>query len=364
MRFISPLLKHVVFPGLARAGYLNRRAGSGPAILTYHGVWPREYGGVDPNLDGSLVSADSFRRQLALLRDRYRVISPEQFLLWQKQEMELPPRSVLLTCDDGLVNTLGEMLPVLHEFQIECLFFVTGASISGLPAMLWHEELHLMLLSVAGHFKLELDQIGLRCAVASSQEKSDLCWRLVTVLSGLDGEARRRLLNAIRVQLGLPEDWASKYLHDPSYSCRFRLLDQPGLRELQAAGMAIGAHTLSHSMLSQLPTQSAWREISESRCRLERALGEPVWALAYPFGYPRAVTRRDQMLAQRAGFTCAFLNAGGGFGAPVPPFALPRVHVSGEMNLAEFEAHLSGFYSVLRRRFLGEVAEEIVEVGA
>jgi len=69
-------------------------------------------------------------------------------------------------------------------------------------------------------------------------------------------------------------------------------------------------------------------------------------------------------MAERAGFTCAFLNVGGGFGAATPRFTLPRVHVTGEMSLAEFEAHVSGFYGSLRRRFLGEASGAIVGLGA
>jgi len=361
MRFVSPLLKHVVFPGLARTGYLNRHSGSGPAILTYHGVWPRKYGGIDSNLDGSLVTAEAFRRQLALLRERYHVISPAQFLQWQKNELELPPRSVLLTCDDGLVNTLSEMLPILHEFKMECLFFITGSSLSGTPVMLWHEELHLMLLSPARPFKLNLDEVGLRCAAGTAKQKSDLCWRLVKVLSGLEPQARRRLLNQIRWQLRLPQEWISKYLDDPSYSSRFRVLDKQQLRDLHSAGMTIGSHTLSHSLLSHLPAESAWKEISEGRTHLAQAVGEPIWALAYPFGYPSSIAQRDQRMAEQAGFACAFVNAGGGFGARARRFALPRVHVSGAMSLAEFEAHLSGLYSALRRRFWRETSEDATE---
>jgi hypothetical protein len=86
---------------------------------------------------------------------------------------------------------------------------------------------------------------------------------------------------------------------------------------------------------------------------LERASGKPVWALAYPFGDTTSVTNREHEMAERAGFTCAFLNVGGGFGAPLPHFAMPRVHVTGEMNLGEFEAHVSGFYRSLRQQFMG-----------
>jgi peptidoglycan/xylan/chitin deacetylase (PgdA/CDA1 family) len=117
--------------------------------------------------------------------------------------------------------------------------------------------------------------------------------------------------------------------------------------------MSIGAHSLSHPILARAPEDVAWREISESRSVLEKALGQTVWAFGYPFGNAATVTARDLRLAEQAGFRCAFMNAGGGFGAKINRFALPRVHVTAEMSLAEFEAHISGFYRSLRKRLLG-----------
>ena len=131
------------------------------------------------------------------------------------------------------------------------------------------------------------------------------------------------------------------------------MLNAVEVRALAASGMAVGAHTLTHPVLSQLSPEAAWNEIAESRARLEKTIGSPVWALAYPFGDSACVTDREREMAERAGFTCAFLNVGGGFGAPLPRFALPRVHVTGDMNLGEFEAHVSGLYRSLRQRFLG-----------
>jgi hypothetical protein len=80
-------------------------------------------------------------------------------------------------------------------------------------------------------------------------------------------------------------------------------------------------------------------------------LDRVIWALAYPFGDAGSITQREQEMAERAGFKCAFLNFGGGLGAGNPPFALPRVHVTGDMGLAEFEAHISGFHRSLRGHF-------------
>ena len=72
MKLVSPLLKHVVYPGLARAGYLRRFARNGPAVVTFHGVLPEGYRTIDSGLDGSLVSTSSLRLQIRLLQGNTR----------------------------------------------------------------------------------------------------------------------------------------------------------------------------------------------------------------------------------------------------------------------------------------------------
>jgi peptidoglycan/xylan/chitin deacetylase (PgdA/CDA1 family) len=353
MKVVSPLLKHAVFPGLAKLGYFRLRNTCGPAILTYHGIMPQGYKMIDPDLDGSLVTAESFRRQLQLLKNRYNVISPEQFLNWIEAKQELPARAVLLTCDDDLRNTLTEMVPLLQEHGLSCLFFVTGGSLGEVSSMLWYEQLYLMFLATKKRV-VNLDYVrpGSRERALTHDEKRALWWNLVRHLSRYEATARQTMIEEVRVQLGLPDDWGVHLLTDP-LRCRFLMLNVTELRALVAAGMGVGAHTLTHPVLSQMSPEAAWSEISESRCKLEQVIGKSVWALAYPFGDSVSVTDREREMAERAGFSCAFLNMGGGFGAPMPRFALPRVHITRAMNLGEFEAHVSGFYRSLRQRFLG-----------
>ena len=352
MKFVSPLLKHAVYPGLAKMGYLRRRGDAGPAIVTYHGILPQGYKTFDSDLDGGLVTAETFRRQLQLLSRQYNVISPAEFMAWCEGKHELPPRAVLLTCDDDLRNTLTEMVPILQEERLSCLFFVTGSSLSEVPAMLWCEELYLMLLEAREEIALDLAHGEFVAHSVNVPEKRRLWWDLVKYLSRYNTGARRSLLDDTRIQLRLPTDWSTALLTDPLRR-RFLMLNRVELRALVDAGMDVGAHTLTHSVLSQLSAEEAWCEISGSRNKLEEAIGRPVWALAYPFGDAASVTEREREMAERAGFTCAFVNSGGGLGAQLPRFALPRVHVTSTMNLGEFEAHVSGFYRLLRERLLG-----------
>ncbi len=346
MKLVSPLLRHIVYPLLCGSGYFRRVADRGGlSIVTYHGVLPEGYRSTDSSLDANLVSAQTLRRQLRWLKANYNVISPEDVLAWLEQGGELAPRSVLLTCDDGLLNNLTEMAPILREEGLECLFFVTGRSAGEALCTLWYEELHRMLMCTRVT-ELSLEKLGIHASLGSRAGRQALWWKLVRALSRLHADERDFQIQLARQQLGWSEkDWSS---NQGGLRRRFCLLTRTELQQLAANGMTIGAHTETHPVLAEQSAEAALVEMQASRQALESVLGKRVWAFAYPFGDFASVTRRDTELAKRAGFACAFLNYGGGFGATLPRFALPRVHVSAAMDLAELDAHISGFYHALR----------------
>jgi peptidoglycan/xylan/chitin deacetylase (PgdA/CDA1 family) len=266
--------------------------------VTYRGVFPPGYQIQSPGLDGPLVHAKALRQQLMLLKSSYHVISPDDFLHWIEGETSLPPRSALLTCDDALRNTLTEMVPVLQDLGLRCLFFATGASAESSPSMLWYEELYLMLLDAAQPFALSLPEADVSVTIGAGDQKHPCWWNLVQQLSRFDKAARRRLLSEISSQLNLAGDWREKVTRDSALASRFLTLDLGGLRQLAAAGMTLGAHSLSHPILAKASRDLAWQEISESRSAMETALGQTIWAFAYPFGNTARVTKRDVQLAE------------------------------------------------------------------
>ncbi|HEY3974985.1 MAG TPA: polysaccharide deacetylase family protein [Candidatus Sulfotelmatobacter sp.] len=353
MRIVSPFLNKVFYPALAMAGVFHRASAAGLAVVTYHGVLPQGYEPIDAALDGNLIGAEMLRRQLRLLKAHYNVISPDDVLAWREERGALPPRAVLLTCDDGLLNCLTDMLPVLQQEEVTCLFFVTGASVAESRSTLWYEELFLLfLLAPAGPFEISSVGLTIRGELRSSEprsrkERRALWWNSVKRLSQVDEGARASFLAAARMQFGGQRDSRQD---KPAWWRRFGLLTRGELRELAASGMTVGAHTLSHPMLSLLPAEEAYAEISESRIRLEGALPHRLWAFAYPFGNRESVTPEVLAMPQKAGYEAAFVNFGGGLGVDLPPYALPRVHVTAEMNLAELEAHVSGFHVRMQQR--------------
>lgn len=355
MKFISPLLKKAVYPALSSAGLFRAANRNGVAVLTYHGVLPEGYRSIDRVLDGSLVSSAILRRQLRFLKGHYSVISPDEFLAWRERGTEFPPRAVLLTCDDGLSNCVSDMLPILIEEQVKCLFLVTGASAQSFPGRLWYEDLLLLFLrGRSGPFEVATGGISVAGQLGSLEQRHATWWDAVRHLSQFCAENRSAFLEAAGAQLELKSP-SPEQLQDRPCRQRFNLLTASELQALVSAGMTIGAHSVSHPMLSKASDEIVSAEISESKAMLESVLQKRIWAFAYPFGSPESVNAKIVSSASHAGFSAAFLNYGGGLGVELPPHAIPRIHVTAEMSLAELESHVCGFYPSLKKlseRFL------------
>ncbi len=354
MKVVSPVLKRVVYPGLARSGFLRRAADNGPTIVTYHGVMPTSYKARGSDVDGCMVHSSIFRDQLKLLKSHYSPITPDQFRAWCRGDFELPPRAVLITCDDGLQNNLTGMAPILTALDLPCLFFVLADALNSVGTMLWHEELNLLLHFATNPISLTLPRFAIQERITGRAAKHALWVNLMNIMAGLAHEQREEIIDQVRNQLGVPSNWREDFFADPSNRERFLTLNLDQTKELLASGMTIGAHSLSHPRLSKMSDEMAWKEISESRRQLEDVLGQPIWAFAYPFGDPAAVSGRETAMAKQAGYDCAFMNVEPPHPVAESLFAISRVHVSCDMSVNEFEAHVSGFYRTLRDRFLGD----------
>ena len=120
-----------------------------------------------------------------------------------------------------------------------------------------------------------------------------------------------------------------------------RLMTEDELRELAAAGVELGAHTVSHPDLAELDHAECLREMVESRAAVERISGAPVRTFAYPFcryGDAAVAAARD------AGFDAAVTCHGRGDWSP---FTLQRAMITGKDGTAGFLLKVAGAYQPL-----------------
>lgn len=104
-------------------------------------------------------------------------------------------------------------------------------------------------------------------------------------------------------------------------------------KELDAAGMEIGAHTVHHRNLSDMNTAGQRTELAESKNYLERLLGKPVTALCYPAGKYNQTT---VSLAKELGYTTATTTKSGistGSAIKNDPYELVRIRVTNGTDL-------------------------------
>jgi hypothetical protein len=78
------------------------------------------------------------------------------------------------------------------------------------------------------------------------------------------------------------------------------------VREMRAAGMVIGGHTVNHPVLARMPKEQQREEIFGCARRLETELGEPMRYFSYPVGGPTAFNADTRECLASAGVEFAF----------------------------------------------------------
>lgn len=117
------------------------------------------------------------------------------------------------------------------------------------------------------------------------------------------------------------------------------MLSWEQVRELDGNGVECGAHTRTHPQLDTLCTARARGEIVGSKRALEHNLGKPVVSFAYPHGYHSAATKK---LVKQAGFSTACAVKHAMSHQNDDPFALARIIIEADTDLATFENLLDG----------------------
>ena len=119
-------------------------------------------------------------------------------------------------------------------------------------------------------------------------------------------------------------------------------LSEEDLKILDGSGIAIGSHTASHAYLPDLSSEEVVRELRESRNRLEKILGHPVFVFSYPAG---GFTEAIKNLVLQEGYRGAVTTNRGG--DRHDPYAIRRIKITeGGGSLFNFWSKISGLYRV------------------
>ncbi len=114
------------------------------------------------------------------------------------------------------------------------------------------------------------------------------------------------------------------------------------VREMASLGHEIGSHTVSHADLGALGREDTYRELVESKKRLEDELGRTVRWFAYPFGGRQNFRLEHLPLVYEAGYDACFSGYGGCIYPRMAEPILPREPAPSFPSLLNLELHLAG----------------------
>ena len=83
------------------------------------------------------------------------------------------------------------------------------------------------------------------------------------------------------------------------------------VRELSHMGFDIGAHTVNHTCLGQLPLEIARIEVTRSKEQIEEQINMRITAFSYPVGVPACLRDDVKEVIREAGFDCSCSVYGG-----------------------------------------------------
>ena len=252
-----------------------------PLILGYHRI-------VDDPVDHwqLAVSPAHFEEQLEVLcRTRYPIPLTDFFR--DLVAGTLRSDAVSLTFDDGYVDNLLAGKPRLAKASVPAtVFLVTGYL--DRPGEFWWDELARLILRGNGpssielvvggkpiHFDVGAGSLPSEALGASTTRRRMALRAIWQALRRLEDEERGSVMRTLR----------SMFASTNHEACRGRAMTSEEVKTLVSDGLvAIGSHTVTHPLLSELGAAACRREISESKLTCEKLVGASVASFAYPFG--------------------------------------------------------------------------------
>ena len=323
----------------------------GCAILLYHRV-NRLRG--DPF--GLAVRPNRFRAQLDVLRDRFRVV-PLAELHAMLAAGEPAPGTLAISFDDGYADNVSALAECASRGLPATLFMTTGL-LDGRREQWWNELERLLLTTGRLPASLEVEAGGSRRFDLGADARLGFraWWRhrnwrawhepptarhhayveLWKILHALPADERDAALRELAADVDADESGR------PSH----RMLRRDELLRIAALpGLEIGAHTVSHVSLAQVPVEEQREEIERCKGDLETLLQRDVVSFSYPFGSRDDFDDTTVELVRKAGFARACTNDGCALRPQPDPFALPRTAVmdwDGAIFSARLDAVLAG----------------------
>jgi peptidoglycan/xylan/chitin deacetylase (PgdA/CDA1 family) len=186
------------------------------------------------------ITPTDFEAQMKELKDKnIPVIGMQDFLAWKRGEKSIPPRSVVISLDDGWLTQYTVAWPILKKFEYPFTMFIyteglrPGGHFAGGGMMTWDQlaEMRDAGVDIQAHSATHQDMRRRFDAIAKKKltEEEYGIW-LTNETAGVKKALQDRLgirVNAFAVPYGKHDDIVRKAVMDAGYEALFTVYGQP-----------------------------------------------------------------------------------------------------------------------------------------
>jgi peptidoglycan/xylan/chitin deacetylase (PgdA/CDA1 family) len=213
-------------------------------------------------------------------------------------------RHVLITFDDGYRDNHRDAFPILRAHGATATFFITTGFLDDGRLAWWDELAWMVRTSPLARVHLK----GLPEPVVLDQpDRIGAITTIVDRAKTLPGHELPAYLDLVAA--------ATESGRAPGELADMMWMSWDDVREMVAAGMEVGGHTVSHPILARMDGDGQRAEIAGCKRRIEAELGRPMRWFSYPNGDPSSFDERTRRALAEAGVELAFSFGGGYRGA-------------------------------------------------
>jgi peptidoglycan/xylan/chitin deacetylase (PgdA/CDA1 family) len=173
----------------------------GLTVLLYHRITNLPH---DPQLLS--VSPERFEEQLVFLKKIGKIITVNQFEEIIRNNIAFPPKSFLITFDDGYADNYIEALPILERQGVQAIFFVSTSHIDTKKEFWWDNLERIFLLDAETPKMLEIEFLNTKVVIPTSTklEKVYAYRKLHKILKPLVATENERIIQKLLAWANLP----------------------------------------------------------------------------------------------------------------------------------------------------------------
>jgi peptidoglycan/xylan/chitin deacetylase (PgdA/CDA1 family) len=317
--------------GLLRAyAFLKGLTESQVVILLYHRISPDQ----DNLFFTKPLSPQSFEKQLEDFSRTYELLPLDELAYYIQRRKALPKKALVITMDDGYKDNYLYAYPILKKHRVPATIFLATGHI-GTGRLFWYNKVQYIIHATC-LVEADVDGLG-KFRLQSRSNKLKASSMVVERLKRMPEGEKNSLIDMLAsvLRVNIPDDLG-----------KGSILSWDEVREMSSNGIAFGAHTVSHPILTNLPLEQAKWEIAQSKKDIEEKLGQPVTAFAYPNGGHRDFNTQIANLVKESGFLYAVTTIPRWVGPEANIYELSRIYMSEDPN--QFKVLFSGLYGDLR----------------